>query len=59
MTLTSNALRMFSAGMSTTDPPSKTPALFTKMSTFHASAFLRSPSSVTSSFPTCRGASAC
>src|SRR5262249_7151275 len=45
---------MFASGMSRTEPPSRTPALFTRISTSQASAFLRSPSLVTSSFSTAR-----
>src|SRR6516165_707883 len=38
--------------MSRTEPPSRTPALFTRISISQVSAFLRSPSFVTSSFST-------
>ena len=44
ITLTSNSWRMLEPGMSRTEPPSNTPALFTRISTPLASAFLRSPS---------------
>src|SRR3984885_9891977 len=54
MTFTSNSRRMLAAGMSRVEPPSPTPALLTRISTSHVSAFLRSPASVTSSFSTWR-----
>lgn len=54
MTLVSNSRGMLTAGMSTVEPPSPTPALFTRISMSHARAFARSPSSVTSSFSTRR-----